>query len=211
MIRSAILWMIVSYFIGSFPTAYVVSRLTRGIDIRSAGSGNVGAANVHRVIGRGWGVFVAVVDMLKGSLAILITGIASTVTAPWLLSLAGLAAVLGHNYPVWLKFKGGKGVATTYGVVFFLYPYESFAVTLLSGAVWYAVMKGTLYVSLASMTSLLSISLFFWMLGAPAPFILVSFFLAILSIYRHSSNIERLKRGTENAVVDTPDLTKTGR
>jgi len=211
MIRSAILWMIVSYFIGSFPTAYVVSRITRGIDIRSAGSGNVGAANVHRVIGRGWGVFVAVVDMLKGSLAILITGIASTVTAPWLLSLAGLAAVLGHNYPVWLKFKGGKGVATTYGVVFFLYPYESFAVTLLSGAVWYAVMKGTLYVSLASMTSLLSISLFFWMLGAPAPFILVSFFLAILSIYRHSSNIERLKRGTENAVVDTPDLTKTGR
>ena len=198
MIRSAILWMIVSYLIGSFPTAYVVSRITKGIDIRAAGSGNMGAANVHRVIGHSWGVFVAIVDVLKGALAILITGIASTVTAPWLLSLAGLAAVLGHNYPIWLKFQGGKGVATTYGVVFFLYPYESFAVTLMSAAVWYALMKGLQYVSLASMISLLSLPLFFWMLDVPLPFILLSLALAFLSIYRHSSNIERLRKGTEN-------------
>jgi glycerol-3-phosphate acyltransferase PlsY len=195
--------MIVSYFIGSFPTAYVVSRITKGIDIRSAGSGNMGAANVHRIIGQGWGVFVAVVDVLKGALAILITGIASTVTAPWLLSLAGLAAVLGHNYPVWLKFKGGKGVATTYGVMFFLYPYESFAVTLLSAAIWYALMKSLMYVSIASMMSLMSLPLFFWMLDAPAPFILVSFALAVLSIFRHSSNIERLRKGTENLFIAT--------
>jgi len=190
--------MIVSYFIGSFPTAYVVTRLMKGIDIRYAGSGNVGATNVHRVVGPGWGVFVAVIDVLKGALAVLITG-ASAVTAPWLLSLAGLSAVIGHNYPVWLKFKGGKGVATTYGVMFFLYPYESFAVTLMSAAVWYAVMKTTLYVSLASMVSLMSFPLFFWMLGAPVPFILMSFALAVLCIYRHSSNIERLMKGTENS------------
>jgi len=190
--------MIVSYLIGSIPTAYLVARMTKGIDIRSVGSGNVGATNVHRVAGRGWAIFVGVIDMLKGALAILVTG-ASAVTAPWLLSLAGLAAVLGHNYPVWLKFKGGKGVATTYGVMFFLYPYESFAVTLLSAAVWYAVMKVTHYVSLASMISLLSFPLFFWMLGAPVSFILMSLVLAILCVYRHRSNIERIKKGTENS------------
>lgn len=201
MIRSAILWMIVSYLIGSFPTAYVVARMTTGVDIRSVGSGNVGAANVSRVLGQGWGAFVAVIDILKGALAVLITGtfVAGTsAAAPWLLSLAGLAAVVGHNYPVWLKFRGGKGVATTYGAMFFLYPYESFAITLLSGAIWYALLKSTYYVALASMISLLSLPLFFWMLGAPVPFILVSFVLAIFSIYRHSSNIDRLIKGIEN-------------
>ena len=196
--RDAILWMIISYFIGSFPTAYVVARITKGVDIRTAGSGNVGATNVHRVVGHGWAIFVGIMDMLKGALAILVTG-ASAVTAPWLLSLAGLAAVLGHNYPIWLKFKGGKGVATTYGVMFFLYPYESFAVTLMSGAVWYAVKTTTRYVSLASMVALLAIPLFFWMLDAPIPFILVSLALAIFSIYRHRSNIDRLMRGVENS------------
>jgi len=195
--RSAILWMIVSYFIGSFPTGYAVARIVKGMDIRDAGSGSIGATNVRRVMGHGWGVFVAVIDMLKGALAVLITG-TSAITAPWLLSLAGFAVVIGHNYPVWLKFKGGKGVATTYGVIFFLYPYESFAITLLGGAVWYAVMSTTRYVSLASMLSLLSLPLFFWMLDAPYPFILVSFVLAIFCVFRHSSNIERLMKGVEN-------------
>ena len=195
--RSAILCMIVSYFIGSFTTGYVVTRIAKGMDIRAAGSGNIGAANVRRIMGHGWAVFVAIVDMLKGALALLVTG-TSAVTAPWVLSLAGLAAVIGHNYPVWLKFKGGKGVSTTYGVMFFLYPYESFAVTLLSGAIWYAVVTATRYVSLASMISLLTVPLFFWMLDAPVPFILVSFVLAVFSIFRHSSNIDRLMRGVEN-------------
>ena len=195
--RSAILWMMVSYLIGSFPTGYIVTRIAKGMDIRATGSGSIGATNVRRVMGHGWGVFVAVIDMLKGALALLVTG-TSAVTAPWLLSLAGLAAVLGHNYPVWLKFKGGKGVSTTYGVLFFLYPYESFAVTLLSGAIWYAVMTATRYVSLASMISLLTVPLFFWMLDAPVPFILASFILAVFSLFRHSSNIDRLMRGVEN-------------
>jgi len=196
--------MIISYLIGSFPTAYLVTRLTKGIDIRTAGSGNAGAANVHRVVGQGWGALVAVVDVLKGALAVLITG-TSAVTAPWLLSLAGIAAVLGHNYPVWLKFKGGKGVATTFGVMFFLYPYESFAITLMSAAVWYAIMKSIRYVALASMIALFSIPLFFWMLDAPVAFVLMSLFLAALSMFRHSSNIERLRQGTENVIPPDND------
>jgi len=190
--------MIVSYLIGSFPTGYLVTLATKGMDIRSTGSGSIGATNVRRILGQGWGVFVAVIDMLKGALAILVTG-ASASAAPWLLSLAGIAAVIGHNYPVWLKFKGGKGVSTTYGVLFFLCPPDSFAVALLGGAIWYAVVTTTRYVSLASMISLLTVPLFFWMLDA-VPFILVSLALAIFALYRHRDNIDRLIKGRENRV-----------
>jgi glycerol-3-phosphate acyltransferase PlsY len=167
------------------------------MDIRSVGSGSIGATNVRRVMGQGWAVFVSVTDMLKGALALLVTA-TSAGTAPWLLSLVGFAVVMGHDYPVWLKFKGGKGVATTYGVAFFLWPYESFAIALLSGAIWYSIMTVTRYVSLASMMSLLALPLFFWMLDAPFPFILVSFALALSALYRHGSNIERLSQGREN-------------
>ena len=197
--RDAILWMIVSYLIGSIPTGYLVTRLVKGEDIRTVGSGGTGATNVRRSVGKGWAVFVALIDMVKGAVAILVTATSST-AAPELLSLAGFAAVFGHNYPLWLKFEGGKGIATTYGVIFFLKPYESFAVALLSGAIWYAVMKVTRYVSIASMISLLAVPLFFWILEVPFPFILVSSVLAGLSIYRHKSNIVRLSQGRENKV-----------
>jgi glycerol-3-phosphate acyltransferase PlsY len=191
--------MIVSYFIGSVPTGYLVARLVKGVDIRAIGSGSIGATNVRRVMGQGWAVFVSIIDMLKGALALLVTA-TSAGTESWLLSLVGFAVVMGHNYPVWLKFRGGKGVATTYGVVFFLWPYESFAVALLSGAIWYAVMTTTRYVSLASMTSLLALPVFFWMLDAPFSFILVSFVLSVFALYRHGSNIARLSQGRENRV-----------
>ena len=199
--RSAILWMIVSYFLGSIPTGYIAARLVKGVDIRTVGSGNIGATNVKRAMGQNWAILVSIVDMLKGALALLITATSAVPgPTPWLLSLAGFAAVMGHNYPIWLKFNGGKGVATTYGVVFFLKPYESFAIALLSGAIWYAVMKGTRYVSLASIISLLVLPLFFWMLELPFPFIAVSFVLAVFSIYRHKSNIDRLAHGKESQV-----------
>ncbi|GHS95440.1 glycerol-3-phosphate acyltransferase [Synergistales bacterium] len=199
MIRSAILWMIISYFVGSFPTGYLVVRLFKGLDIRAIGSGGTGATNVRRVMGNKWAVAVTVADMLKGALALLFT-VASVGVSPVHLSLAGFAVVLGHNFPIWLKFRGGKGVATTYGVVFFLWPYESFAVALMSGAIWYAVLSSTHYVSLASMLSLLSIPVFFEMLDAPRSFVVVSFVLAVFAIIRHKSNIERLTHGKENKV-----------
>jgi glycerol-3-phosphate acyltransferase PlsY len=191
--------MVVSYFIGSVPTGYLVARLVKSVDIRMVGSGSIGATNVRRVMGQGWAVFVSIMDMLKGALALLVTATTAG-TASWLLSLVGFAVVMGHNYPIWLKFRGGKGVATTYGVVFFLWPYESFAVALLSGAIWYAVMSTTRYVSLASMTSLLALPVFFWMLDAPFSFVSVSFILAVFALYRHGSNIVRLSQGRENRV-----------
>lgn len=197
--RVAMFWMFVSYFIGSLPTGYLVARIFRGVDIRTVGSGSIGATNVRRMMGQGWAVFVTLVDMLKGALALLLT-VESASSDPWLLSLSALAAVLGHNYPVWLKFRGGKGVATTYGTMFFIWPYNSFAIVLMSGALWYAVMTSTRYVSLASMVSLLALPAFFWMLDAPLPFILLALLLALLAIFRHRSNVSRLLEGRENPV-----------
>jgi len=192
-------WMFVSYFIGSLPTGYLVARIFRGVDIRTVGSGSIGATNVRRLMGQGWAVFVTLVDMLKGALALLLT-VESASSDPWLLSLSALAAVLGHNYPVWLRFRGGKGVATTYGTMFFIWPYNSFAIVLMSGALWYAVMTSTRYVSLASMVSLLALPAFFWMLDAPLPFILLALLLALLAMFRHRSNVSRLLEGRENPV-----------
>ena len=197
--RLAMFWMLVSYFIGSLPTGYLVARLFRRVDIRTIGSGSIGATNVRRLMGQGWAVFVTAVDMLKGALALLLT-VDSASSSPWMLSLSALAVVLGHNYPVWLKFKGGKGVATTYGTMFFIWPYNSFAIVLMSGALWYAVMTSTHYVSLASMLSLLALPAFFWMLDAPLPFILLALILALLSLLRHRANVGRLLRGQENPV-----------
>ncbi len=197
--RVAMFWMIVSYFIGSLPTGYLVARIFRGVDIRATGSGSIGATNVRRLMGLGWAVFVTAIDMLKGALALLLVADSAS-SDPWLLSLAALAAVLGHNYPVWLRFRGGKGVATTYGTMFFIWPYNSFAIVLMSGALWYAVMTSTRYVSLASMLSLLALPAFFWMLDAPLPFILLALFLAFLTLLRHGANISRLLRGRENPI-----------
>ena len=197
--RVAMFWMFVSYFIGSLPTGYLVARIFRGVDIRTVGSGSIGATNVRRMMGQGWAVFVTLVDMLKGALALLLT-VESASSDPWLLSLSALAAVLGHNYPVWLRFRGGKGVATTYGTMFFIWPYNSFAIVLMSGALWYAVMTSTRYVSLASMVSLLALPAFFWMLDAPLPFILLALLLALLAIFRHRANVSRLLEGRENPV-----------
>ncbi|MBQ7264112.1 MAG: glycerol-3-phosphate 1-O-acyltransferase PlsY [Synergistaceae bacterium] len=201
------LWTILSYLIGSLPTGYLVVRLLHrdaqgrrdGLDIRTVGSGAIGATNVRRVMGRGWAVAVTAIDMSKGALALLLSA-HSAASSPLLSAVAAFAAVMGHNYPIWLKFRGGKGVATTYGTMFFIWPYRSFAIVLLCGAIWYAIMTSTRYVSLASMISLLALPAFFWMLDAPLPFMLLAAVLAALAIFRHRSNIARLLRGEENAV-----------
>ena len=206
--RIIIVWVIISYFIGSIPTGYLVTKLfhkdSNGkrdkLDIRSIGSGATGATNVGRAMGQGWARFTAIFDMLKGAFALLVAAHlgASLEQSDILTALSGFAAVIGHNYPVWLKFKGGKGIATTYGILFFIWPYKSFAIVLLCGAIWYAIMKTTRYVSLASMLSLVAMPIFFWILGAPLPFTLVALALAALAVFRHRTNIIRLINGNEN-------------
>lgn len=205
--RSIILWAIVSYLIGSFPTGYVVTKLFHkdesgkrdGLDIRSIGSGAIGATNVGRAMGPVWSWFTAIVDMLKGAFALLLAAhIAPSESQQTIMALAGFAVVLGHIFPVWLKFKGGKGVATSYGTIFFIWPYYSFAVVLVCAAIWYIIRGTTRYVSLASMVSLSASSLCLAMLGAPSVFIWLAAGLAALVIFSHRENIVRLMNGTEN-------------
>ena len=205
--RNIILWVIVSYLIGSLPTGYVVTKLFHKdengkrdrLDIRTIGSGAMGATNVGRAMGPVWSWFTAIVDMLKGAFALLLAAhIAPAEDQQTIMALSAFAVVVGHIFPVWLKFKGGKGVATTYGTLFFIWPYKSFAVILLCGAVWYAIRYITRYVSLASMLSLVASALFFAMLDAPLVFTCLAAALSLLVIFAHRENIVRLIHGKEN-------------
>ena len=186
------IWPLTGYLAGSIPTGYLVVRALKGLDIRTVGSGNTGATNVGRVAGRFWAVFVAVFDMAKGGLVVL-GALAAGVSSPWVLAATALAGVLGHNYSVWLRFSGGKGVASSFGVLFFLDPLA----TLIGGAAWFIFLKGTRTVSLSSLVSLLVVVLALWVLGSPMPYILAAFFLFALSAWRHRENIRRLMDGTE--------------
>src|SRR5712691_5466675 len=199
---------VVSYLIGSIPFSYLVARLVAGTDIREAGSRNVGATNVARTVGRGAGVIALLLDIAKGY--------ASIEVARWIVSrsdwplavasgsplhsremwiaLAGLIAVLAHMFPVWLRFHGGKGVATATGVFLALDPF-SFA----AGAiVFLIIILSTRFVSLASMLSAASIPIFMrFLTHAPFCTTVVSIVIAMLIIVKHNSNIARLTQGTE--------------
>jgi glycerol-3-phosphate acyltransferase PlsY len=189
------LWIVVGYFFGSTPTGFLVVRLLRGEDIRRHGSGNIGATNVGRVMGRPWAVAVAIFDMAKGGLAVILAR-AFGVADPLLLAFVGVAGVCGHNFPLWLRFKGGKGVATSFGVLFFLNPPSA----LIGGALWYVIMRLSRYVSLASMLSLASVPLLLFLFKAPGAYVGAAVFLALLTVVRHRANIARLLAGTESKV-----------
>ncbi|MDD2709453.1 MAG: glycerol-3-phosphate 1-O-acyltransferase PlsY [Verrucomicrobiae bacterium] len=199
------LWFLPGYLPGSIPFGYVFGRL-KGIDIRQHGSGNIGATNVWRVMGRGWGIATFVLDFAKGPIgALLAMGVAKffppgvAAVDGWeaavrpLLPLVG--AVVGHNFPVWLGFRGGKGVATSAGALLWLFP-KVFPVVLLVWAVFFAAFR---YVSLASMAASVVLPVGVWFLypGRPLYFWLCCF-LGAMSVWRHRSNIQRLIKGTES-------------
>ena len=189
-----ILWALAGYLAGSCPTGYLIVRLFRGDDIRSFGSGNIGATNVGRLMGKKWAVGVAAFDMFKGGIVVLAARLCGADDA--VQALSGLFAVLGHNFPVWLGFRGGKGVATTYGVVGFYNFFCPWA-ALLGGAVWFAVMKLTKYVSIASMVGLFAAALLTTVFKMPLPYTAAAFVMALLSVWRHRGNIQRIREGTE--------------
>jgi acyl phosphate:glycerol-3-phosphate acyltransferase len=194
---------LIAYCIGSFPTGYVVGRML-GIDIRKVGSGNVGATNVTRVLGKRVGYPVFAVDFCKGLLPVLLAatiarrcGLDSMAT-DLCAALAGIFSVVGHSYPVWLGFKGGKGVATSLGVIFGI----SWIAALVMCAVWIVMFKVTRYVSIASIGAAIALPLAMtalYFLGALQSPVLVYFSLclAAIVIIRHRSNLSRLFEGTE--------------
>ena len=181
---------LLGYLAGSVPFAYLLARL-KGIDVRIAGSGNVGAANVLRTTGPWRGVIVMSLDVAKGIGAVAIAHMLAGGTA--LIALTGAAAVVGHIYPVWLRFHGGKGVAVAAGVFTVLSP----GATAVAVGLFFVIAWITRYVSLASMAATIALPPAAWIVGAPLSVVLVAAGTAVLILFRHRSNWSRLRRGTE--------------
>ena len=181
---------LLGYLAGSVPFAFLLARRA-GIDVRVAGSGNVGAANVLRTTGAWRGAIVMALDVAKGALAValaLLTHAGVTLTA-----LTAAAAVVGHIYPVWLRFHGGKGVAVAAGVFVVLTPIA----TGLAFALFLAVVGATRYISLGSIAATLALPPAAWMTGEPAAVVSAAAGTGALILFRHRGNIRRLRAGTE--------------
>lgn len=192
---------LVSYIIGSIPTGYIFGRALKGIDIRQFDSGNVGAANTFRVIGRVPGLIVLAIDVLKGFLCVTyLAGLfmyLSPVARPELYKVfMGLAAITGHNWTVFLRFKGGKGVATGAGVIIGL----AANVFWLGFLIWLIVFLMTGYVSLASIVASVSMPVLTLVSGQPTALTIFVSVLCLVIVYKHRPNLRRLKTGEEKKI-----------
>jgi len=206
MLLASLLIVAAAYLLGSIPTGYLLIRLFLHQDIRSVGSGNIGATNVLRSGGKLLGAATFLLDMLKGCAAVWLGAWLGALLAPTALplnmeALAALCAVLGHMFPVWLGFRGGKGVATGFGVFLVADPWAALAAI----SVFFLVLYFSRYVSLASILGSASFPAFSWLLnrmlaGSERPlfFIAVQFIVAFLIIAKHYQNIRRLLAGTES-------------
>jgi len=197
---------VLSYLLGSIPSGVLAGRMA-GVDIRKEGSGNIGATNVFRILGKKAGTAVLFCDALKGWLAVsVIAELVALGFGPPTLSLeaapgrqglqlaAGVAAIVGHNFTCWLRFKGGKGVATSGGVLIAWLPLP-FLVVL---SVWILVFAISRYVSLASVVTAIALPFATWQLNGQPPLVIITSLLSAMAIYKHRSNIARLLNGTEN-------------
>ena len=184
------LLVIFSYLLGSVPSGLIIGKLS-GLDVRKAGSGNIGATNVARLLGKTGGLLTLVGDTAKGFIPVLVVqqmGFSYPVTA-----LVGVAAFLGHLYPIFLKFKGGKGVATSFGVLLGLAPLA----TIILLVVFAAVAFTTRIVSLSSMVTAVAAPLVLWLFYYSPTYVIVTAFMALMIVFRHYANIQRLLNGTE--------------
>jgi len=185
----------IAYLLGGIPFGYLLVRLTTGKDVRAEGSGNIGATNVLRTTGRGAGVATLILDIAKGILAVWIADKLTDGSDLWM-SLAALAVMAGHAFPVFLKFQGGKAVASFIGAFLYLTPLPLLAVLV----VFLLTVSITRYISAGSILAAGAFPFGVWMILHPsAPILLASFVAGGFIVYRHKSNIQRLKEGTENA------------
>ena len=199
---------ILAYILGSFPTGYLAGKILQGIDIREIGSGSTGATNVLRTLGKGPGIFVLLIDCLKGVLAIfLIYALLNFTTTqnlipatvnlelwqPWIVVLLGLAAILGHSKSIFLGFSGGKSVATSLGILLAM----CWPVGLATLGVFLLMISIFRIVSLSSITGAIAVSLFMVLFQQPLPYLLFTITGGLYVIVRHQSNIQRILAGTE--------------
>jgi len=199
-VNAAWLLPLAGYLLGSIPFGYLVVRVTKGKDVRAAGSGNIGATNVNRVAGAGAGIVTLLLDVAKGYAAVWLAQRVSGGEVAWM-AAAGLGAVVGHLFPVWLRFRGGKGVATAVGV---FVPLCWMAVAA-AAVVWLVVVSIWRYVSLASVVAAAVLPVCTYLLYVPgthhAPPVSVSLATALVSILiivKHRENVRRLLAGSEN-------------
>ena len=191
----SLIFILVSYLFGSLPIGLLVGRMVKGIDVRDYGSGNIGASNVWRTMGPLWGIAVFLFDFCKGYFPAHLAGQMHSVN-PWLPVLVGLAAILGHNFSPFLKFKGGKGVATSLGVVYGLSPVAA----AIGFAVWGLCLLVTRYISVSSMIAAVVTSAALIVLNPNLPHILFAILVTLFVLVKHRSNMTRLKAGTEPKV-----------
>ncbi|NEQ51675.1 MAG: glycerol-3-phosphate 1-O-acyltransferase PlsY [Leptolyngbya sp. SIO3F4] len=192
--------LVLAYLLGSLPTGFAIAKLIQGIDIREHGSGNTGATNVFRVVGKQAGITVLVIDLFKGLIAVLLVrfvlakfGDGSLVLSTWVQTLAGLLAILGHSRSIWLNFTGGKSAATGLGVILAL----AWPVGLGTAFVFGFVFAVSRTVSLGSISAATAAPVLMFLTGRPLPFVLLVLLGGIYVIIRHRSNISRLLAGTE--------------
>lgn len=200
--------LLIAYLLGSTPTGYTAARLIKGIDIREHGSGSTGATNVLRTLGKGPGLLVLLIDMLKGVLAIALVRLLFTFAANrnlipisvnptiwlgWMIALAGLAAILGHSKSIWLGFTGGKSVATSLGVLLAM----SWQIGLSTLGIFGLVLALSRIVSLSSIGGAVAVFILMLLMRQPLPYQLFALAGGLYVILRHRSNIQRLLAGTE--------------
>ena len=185
---------LIAYFLGAIPFGYILVKLTTGSDVRSAGSGNIGATNVLRTTGRAAGVLTLLLDIGKGYLAVWVAG-RMTGGDPLWMAAAAVVVMLGHAYPVFLGFRGGKAVSSFVGAFLCLAPLALVAVLV----VFVGVVAWTHYISMGSIVAAAVLPLAVWLIAVPAlPVEAAAVIAAVFIIYKHSSNIQRLRAGTEN-------------
>jgi len=192
---------LIGYAIGSFPIGYLVTHSVRGVDLRQVGSGNVGAANVYRTSGLGMAIAVMLADMAKGAGAVLLGGGGVAGVA------AGIAAVVGHIYPVWLGFRGGKGVATATGVFSVLSPMPA----AIAAAAFAITVARTRFVSLGSIVATILLPVIEWVTPGFRAVDIGATIVSALILFRHRGNMARLWTRTERALPPSRDaLRRTG-
>ena len=191
------------YLLGSIPFGYIVGKLFKKVDIRELGSGNIGTTNAFRILGPPLASLVLIGDIGKGILSIYLVHFLN-IDNLLISTIAGLAVICGHDWSIFLGFKGGKGIATTFGVVFALNP----IISILAVIVWVVVMIITRYASLSSILAVISIMIFTILFKQPYEYIVLGAIIIILSFFKHKENIERLKSGKERKIGEKIEIKK---
>lgn len=196
-----VILMAIAYILGSIPNAVWIGKVFKGIDVREHGSKNAGSTNAARVLGAKLGIFTLVLDISKGAFPVLLTLLLKAQSLENILGISGIDAVLvgicaivGHSFSVFMKFKGGKAVATTVGVFIVIVP----KALLLAAVVFFTVFALTKYVSLSSITGAASLPILVYLLYSDIPYTVFAGVVAFLIIIRHRSNISRLIKGEES-------------